>query len=47
VQKNFYTVKEAKKLLNKADFNQLMSEKSNIKFKKIEATGELKPVKRD
>ncbi len=45
--KNFYTVKEAKKLLNKADFNQLMSEKSNIKFKKIEATGELKPVKRD
>ena len=44
--KNFYTVKEAKKLLNKADFNQLMSEKSNIKFKKIEATGEIKPVKR-
>ena len=44
--KNFYTVKEAKKLLNKADFNQLMSEKSNIKFKKIEATGELKSVKR-
>jgi hypothetical protein len=44
--KNFYTVKEAKKLLNKADFNQLMSEKSNIKFKKIEATGELKPVKK-
>ena len=45
-QKNFYTVKEAKKLLNKSDFNQLMSEKSNIKFKKIEATGEMKPVKR-
>ena len=45
-QKNFYTVKEAKKLLNKSDFNQLMSEKSNIKFKKIEATGEMKPVKK-
>jgi hypothetical protein len=44
--KNFYTVKEAKKLLNKSDFNQFMSEKSNIKFEKIKSTGEMKPVKR-
>ena len=45
-KKNFYTLAEAKSLLNTADFNQFMSERSAIKFKKIEATGEVIPVQR-
>jgi hypothetical protein len=44
--KNFYTISEAKKLLNKSDFNQFMSEKSSIKFKESQFSGDLIPISR-
>ena len=44
--KNFYTIAEAKKLLNKSDFNQFMSEKSSIKFKESQFSGDLIPISR-
>ena len=44
--KSFYTILEAKKLLSPKDFDQFMSEKSAIQFKKNKLTDEPIPVKR-
>lgn len=45
-KKSFYTINEAKKLLNANDFNAFMSEKAAIQFKKVEATDQLEAVAR-
>ena len=44
--KSFYTIPEAKKLLSAKDFDQFMSEKSAIQFKKNQLTGEPVAIKR-
>ena len=45
-QKSYYTIEETKKLLNKSDFNDLMTELARVRFKLNRRTGERVPVKR-
>ena len=45
-QKSYYTIEETQKLLNKSDFNDLMTELARVRFKLNRRTGERVPVKR-
>ena len=45
-QKSYYTIEETQRLLNKSDFNDLMTELARVRFKLNRRTGERVPVKR-